>query len=387
MTELDPAEVSGGRIRIARSRGAVSGILLILLGAWGALAPLVGPYWNFGFTPNETWNMTDGRWWFQVLPGIVTVIGGLLLFFGTDRITTSIGGWIAAAAGAWYVIGVPLQPNLTLGSIGEPIHSSLRASTIERLALFEGLGVLIVFVSAYALGRLAVVGVRDVRHARHRAAKKQELEATAVPAIDVRQRRADDGHRRGLPAGGRPQRRQPQRHGGPPADPRARDDRHDRGHHAPGDQGPLGPHERRDLRDVSVYRRKTTHLSRSPDFGAEASAGGHRPPTLRLRLVITCPECGAENAEGARFCSSCGTALALACRTCGQQLQPSDVFCSHCGTRVNPATADRAHRPRSRSTPRWQRTARNASSSPSCSPTSPGRRAWPTGSTRSGCAT
>ena len=188
MTELDPAEVSGGRIRIARSRGAVSGILLILLGAWGALAPLVGPYWNFGFTPNETWNMTDGRWWFQVLPGIVTAIGGLMLFFGTDRITTSIGGWIAAAAGAWYVIGVPLEPNLTLGSIGQPIHSSLRGSTFERLTLFEGLGILIVFVSAYALGRLAVVGVRDVRHARHRAARKQELEAAAVPAMDVRQR-------------------------------------------------------------------------------------------------------------------------------------------------------------------------------------------------------
>ncbi len=186
MTELETAEVSGARIRIPRSRGAVSGILLIILGAWGALAPLIGPYWNWGITPNDTWDLTDGRWWFQVLPGIVTALGGLLLFFGTDRITTSIGGWIAAAAGVWYIIGIPLQPSLSLGSIGQPIHSSLHASTVERLALFEGLGVLILFVSAYALGRLAVVGVRDVRHARHRAAKKQELEAAAVPATDVR---------------------------------------------------------------------------------------------------------------------------------------------------------------------------------------------------------
>jgi hypothetical protein len=188
MTELDTAEVPGGRIRIARSRGAVSGILLILLGAWGALAPLIGPYWDFGFTPNDTWDLTDGRWWFQVLPGIVTVIGGLLLLLGTDRITTSLGGWLAAAAGAWYVIALPLQPNLTLGSIGDPIHTSLRASTVERLTLFDGLGVLIVFVSAYALGRLAVVGVRDVRHARHRVARQQELDAAAVPATDIRRR-------------------------------------------------------------------------------------------------------------------------------------------------------------------------------------------------------
>jgi len=188
MTELDAADVSGGRIRIPRSRGAVSGVLLILLGAWGALAPLVGPYWDFGFTPNETWNLTDGRWWFQVLPGIVTVIGGLLLLLGADRITASIGGWIAAAAGAWYVIALPLQPNLSLGSVGNPIHTSLRGSTVERLSLFDGLGALIIFISAYALGRLAVVGVRDVRHARHRAARQQELDEAAVPAAGVRRR-------------------------------------------------------------------------------------------------------------------------------------------------------------------------------------------------------
>lgn len=188
MTELDPVDTSGSRIRIPRSRGAVSGVLLILLGAWGALAPLIGPYWNWGFTPNDTWNMTDGRWWYQVLPGIVTAVGGLLLLFGTDRITASIGGWIAAAAGVWYVIALPLAPNLTLGSIGDPIHTSLGAATVERLALFEGLGAAIVFVSAYALGRLAVVGVRDVRHARHRAESQRERDAAVVAATDVPRR-------------------------------------------------------------------------------------------------------------------------------------------------------------------------------------------------------
>ena len=33
-----------------------------------------------------------------------------------------------------------------------------------------------------------MVGVRDLRHARTRAAKKQELEAVAVPATDIRRR-------------------------------------------------------------------------------------------------------------------------------------------------------------------------------------------------------
>src|SRR5260370_1257056 len=36
--------------RIPRSRGAVSGVLLILLGAWGALVPFVGSYFGYAYT-------------------------------------------------------------------------------------------------------------------------------------------------------------------------------------------------------------------------------------------------------------------------------------------------------------------------------------------------
>jgi hypothetical protein len=32
------------QVTIRRSRGAVSGVALILLGLWGGLAPFVGPY-------------------------------------------------------------------------------------------------------------------------------------------------------------------------------------------------------------------------------------------------------------------------------------------------------------------------------------------------------
>jgi hypothetical protein len=186
VTDTVTTDLHGGRIRIARSRGALSGFLLVLLGAWGALVPLVGPYWNFGFTPNDTWNLTDGRWWFEVLPGIVAVVGGLLLLVGTDRISASVGGWLAVAAGAWYVVGPTLQPTMTsLGSIGSPIHTSTNGSTVERLTLFVGLGALIIFVAALGLGRLAVVGVRDVRYAQTRAIRRQQREDAAAAAADI----------------------------------------------------------------------------------------------------------------------------------------------------------------------------------------------------------
>ena len=188
MTYVESDDVSVSRLRVSRSRGATCGVLLILLGAWGALIPLVGPYWNFGFTPDTTWNLTNGRWWLEVLPGLVVALGGLLLLIGTDRITASIGGWLAAAGGAWFVVGTTVQPVISVDPLGSPIHTTARGSMIEKLTMFDGLGVLIVFLAAWALGALAVVGVRDVRHARSRALRKQELEAATVPAVDIRRR-------------------------------------------------------------------------------------------------------------------------------------------------------------------------------------------------------
>ena len=33
-------------LQVPRSRGAICGLLLVLLGVWGALIPLVGPYFH-----------------------------------------------------------------------------------------------------------------------------------------------------------------------------------------------------------------------------------------------------------------------------------------------------------------------------------------------------
>ena len=53
----------GGRMRMPRSRGAASGLLLILLGAWGALIPFIGPMFDFAFSPDQAWAWTTGRGW------------------------------------------------------------------------------------------------------------------------------------------------------------------------------------------------------------------------------------------------------------------------------------------------------------------------------------
>ena len=56
-------------LQMRRSRGALSGVLLMLLGLWGALIPFVGPYFRYAYTPDTAWTYNTGRLWLEVLPG------------------------------------------------------------------------------------------------------------------------------------------------------------------------------------------------------------------------------------------------------------------------------------------------------------------------------
>ena len=156
----------GGRMQIRRSRGAASGFLLILLGVWGALIPFVGPYFDFAFTPDQAWAWTAGRGWLEVLPGAATVLGGLLLLGSRNRATAMLGGWITVLAGAWFVVGRALAGPLGLGDVGTPVAVVESKSVVLELSYFYGLGALIIFLGAVALGRLSVRSVRDVEFAQ-----------------------------------------------------------------------------------------------------------------------------------------------------------------------------------------------------------------------------
>ncbi|MGU3502176.1 hypothetical protein [Mycobacterium sp. C31M] len=149
-------------MKISRSRGALSGFLLIVLGAWGALVPFVGPYFGFAYTPDSPWAWTMGRGWLQVLPGAVALVGGLLLLMSRNRATAMLGGWLGVGAGAWFVVGRAFAGPLGLGTPGSPVAVTQAKSVLLELAYFSGLGALIVFLGAAAIGRLSVRSVRDV---------------------------------------------------------------------------------------------------------------------------------------------------------------------------------------------------------------------------------
>jgi hypothetical protein len=163
VTELDTVN-RGGRMRIPRSRGAASGFLLILLGVWGALIPFVGTYLDFAYTPEAAWTWTSARGWLEVLPGAATVVGGLLLLSSRNRATAMFGGWLTVLAGAWFVVGRAFAGPLALGDPGAPVASTDTKGVWLELCYFSGLGAVIVFLGALALGRLSVRSLRDVQY-------------------------------------------------------------------------------------------------------------------------------------------------------------------------------------------------------------------------------
>jgi hypothetical protein len=178
-----------GMLQMRRSRGAVSGFLLVLLGLWGALIPFVGPYFHFAYTPDSGWTYTTARLWLEILPGAAVFVGGVLLIIATGRHIALFGALLAAAAGAWFVLGTTLSVlwnnNVTLG--GSPAGATVFMRTMEQLGFFSALGVVIVFIAAAAFGRVASVpaGIRTVETVPAATAPAETVPAETVPAETV----------------------------------------------------------------------------------------------------------------------------------------------------------------------------------------------------------
>ena len=173
-----------GMLRVPRSRGALSGFLLVLLGLWGGLITFVGPYFHFAYTPDTAWYYSAGRLWLEILPGAATLLGGLILLGTRTRPVAMFGAWLAALGGAWFAVGrtlAPLWNSSGAMAVGTPIGSTALIRALEEISFFTGLGVVIVFLAATSIGRLSVIGVRDARLAE----REVVVPDSDVPDSDV----------------------------------------------------------------------------------------------------------------------------------------------------------------------------------------------------------
>ena len=150
-------------LAIPRRRGAVIGLCLVVLGIWGAIVPFIGPYFHYAFVNLQKWHFTYGRLWLDILPGAATFFGGVLLLGAANRATALFAGWLAAAGGAWYVVGTQISRFWNHGVIqaGHPFGGYSR-QVLEQLGFFYALGAVILLLAGIAIGRASIVAARDV---------------------------------------------------------------------------------------------------------------------------------------------------------------------------------------------------------------------------------
>ena len=188
-----------GVLRVPRSRGALNGTLLVLLGAWGGLIAFIGPYFHYAYTPDKAWTYTTGRLWLEIVPAAGTILGGLILSTSATRPSAIFGAWLAALSGAWFALGGLFSTLWSIGGTGQPVGDKLHR-VVEQIGFFTGLGVVIVFLAAVALGRLTVIGARERLAAEAPAVEQVPEEEvtepartrTAVPDSELEDTRTDD---------------------------------------------------------------------------------------------------------------------------------------------------------------------------------------------------
>jgi hypothetical protein len=158
----DDETAAPGRLAMPRRRGALTGLLILVLGAWAALVPLIGGYFSFEFSGNSEWSFSTAHVVYSIVPGVVAVIGAFMLMTSANRATATLGAQLALAAGIWLVIGPALSLLWNDGewATGQPTGSPGKQALLW-LAYFHGVGAAITALAGTAFGRVTARHARD----------------------------------------------------------------------------------------------------------------------------------------------------------------------------------------------------------------------------------
>jgi hypothetical protein len=183
-----------------RSRGMIVGLCLIVLGIWGAIIPFVGPYFHYAFINLQKWHFTYGRLWLDILPGAATFFAGVLLLGAANRGTALFAGWMAAAGGAWFVVGPQITRFWNHGVVQAGLaYGGHTRQALEQLGYFYALGVAILVLAGIAIGRASLVAAKDVFVAEGAGRRFRRASTRGVPVTPG----AGDGEQPTRPVGRR----------------------------------------------------------------------------------------------------------------------------------------------------------------------------------------
>jgi hypothetical protein len=128
---------------------AFTGLLAVLVGAWGAIAGYIGPYFQWHPVAAHVWTANLQNGLLHLLPGAAAVAAGLMLMLmGPARRSVRGGAFvlpaiILIASGAWFVIG--------------PIAWAMFESSPPWMAAGPGRHLLDVAASSFAPGLILVM--------------------------------------------------------------------------------------------------------------------------------------------------------------------------------------------------------------------------------------
>ena len=173
------------------------GIAVLFLGAWAAIVPYIGPLFGYPEPAGANvpaWQWTAAHWQLHLAPGVVVVIGALLMLAARRTGSLGLGSLLALAGGAWLVLG-PVFDALWM-----PLNAGGAVTTPTTAAVSRWMQVLTPLGYHYGTGLLiAVLATFGLRRPHRRGARVEAPEGEPAPE----QRTTVAPARRGGPAGGR----------------------------------------------------------------------------------------------------------------------------------------------------------------------------------------
>lgn len=136
------------------ARARISGSVVLLVGTFGALVPLVGPAVGYKMGSSKAWTWSESIATLHVFPGIAALVGGALML-GRMRSTARVGAVIGLLGGVWFVVGPTFHPLWAKSGSMSMMHGSTWSQIWSSLGYHYGTGVVIAAAAAFGLGALA----------------------------------------------------------------------------------------------------------------------------------------------------------------------------------------------------------------------------------------
>jgi len=130
----------------------------MLVGAWGAVVPFLGPSIHFNADASHAWSLSLRHEVLWLVPGALALVMGLLMLLHVRKVKAKNArfgsvwtGFVTAACGAWFVAGPLAWPVLKSGAI------VFRAATPTHELLYQlgwslGPGIALALLGGCAIG-------------------------------------------------------------------------------------------------------------------------------------------------------------------------------------------------------------------------------------------